>query len=74
MWGELVDDNNIDSRIWPRASAAAERLWSNPRTSADIARGRLFAHKERLVRRGIQPETVYPMWCVQNQGECSTYL
>jgi hexosaminidase len=35
MWAEWVTPETIDSRIWPRTAAIAERLWS-PRNVTDV--------------------------------------
>jgi hexosaminidase len=35
MWTEYASAETVDSRIWPRLAAIAERLWS-PRTAANV--------------------------------------
>jgi hexosaminidase len=35
MWAEYVSPENVDSRIWPRAAAIAERFWS-PQQVKDV--------------------------------------
>ncbi|XP_069046856.1 beta-hexosaminidase subunit alpha [Lepisosteus oculatus] len=65
MWGEYVDATNLSPRLWPRASAVAERLWSNETqtSSARAAYPRLVEFRCRLLRRGVQAEPLYVGYC-----------
>lgn len=43
MFTEFVDDFGLDTKVWPRAAALAERLWANPSTNALAAEYRYTA-------------------------------
>ncbi|CAK9833841.1 Beta-hexosaminidase subunit beta [Anthophora retusa] len=65
MWGEFVDRNNVHSRIWPRASAVAERLWYNGKQDEKNAAQRLEEHACRMNKRGIRAQPPNgPGFCV----------
>jgi hexosaminidase len=54
MWGEVVDDVNILQRIFPRACATAEKLWTVAKSlSIDEAMKRMEEHYCRLRTRNI---------------------
>ncbi|KAK8384211.1 hypothetical protein O3P69_009152 [Scylla paramamosain] len=70
LWTEQADTNTVDAKVWPRAAALAERLWSNPSTSWQEAETRFIHHRQRLVQRGVQAERIQPQWCHQNEELC----
>lgn len=58
MWSEYVNWENIDSRIWPRMSAIAERFWS-PQSTTDVSSMyfRMEAESSRLEWLGLTHRT-----------------
>ncbi|KAG6393468.1 hypothetical protein SASPL_147710 [Salvia splendens] len=55
MWGETADASDVQQTIWPRAAAAAERLWSaqESRSSSTTVLERLEYFRCLLTRRGV---------------------
>jgi hexosaminidase len=65
MWGESVDASNFISRVWPRASAVAERLWTG-----DVSKGasatiddRINNFRCRMVLQGFAAGPTRPGFC-----------
>ncbi|CAL8387666.1 unnamed protein product [Boreogadus saida] len=64
LWGEFVDSTNLTPRLWPRASAVGERLWSaKDVTDVNDAYSRLSKHRCRMVERGIPAEPLFTSFC-----------
>jgi len=60
MWSEYVSPENIDSRIWPRAAAIAERFWSSQNvTDANSTYLRLENVSRRLDWLGLTHNSSY---------------
>jgi len=60
MWAEWVDENNIVPRIFPRATAVSEVLWSPVKyyKLPSLASPRLHSWRCRMNRRGINAESI----------------
>ena len=71
LWSEMVDSANLDSLVWPRASAAGEVLWSGRQDASGQNRSqygaapRLAELRERMVARGVRAMPVQMVWCTQ---------
>nr|XP_043616801.1 beta-hexosaminidase 1 [Erigeron canadensis] len=61
MWSETADPSNVQATIWPRAAAAAERLWTSQEAAPignENALTRLQYFRCLLTRRGVQASPV----------------
>ncbi|UJR26453.1 hypothetical protein I4U23_007783 [Adineta vaga] len=64
LWAEFVDGTNSLSRLWPRASAVGERLWSSIEVNnPEDAQFRLDVHRCRMLRRGIPAAPILNGYC-----------
>ncbi|MDX8338539.1 beta-N-acetylhexosaminidase [Draconibacterium sp. IB214405] len=75
MWSEVVGENNVDSRIWPRTAVIAEKLWSPAELTANthdmfrrlecfssylIKRGNPFFHQQDQILQALIPQEGLP--------------
>ncbi|KAL8138626.1 hypothetical protein V2J09_004627 [Rumex salicifolius] len=77
LWSEQADASVLDGRVWPRAAALAEALWSGNRDESGRKRyaeatDRLSEWRWRMVGRGVAAEPIQPLWCARNPGMCNT--
>ncbi|XP_039447520.1 probable beta-hexosaminidase fdl isoform X3 [Culex pipiens pallens] len=76
LWTEQVDESTLDSRLWPRSAALAERLWTDPVEevySESVPKetfNRMSVFRNHLVELGLRAEPIFPKYCAQNQDEC----
>lgn len=62
LWGEYIDDTNLQVNLYPRLNAVAEKLWSpvEKTSNATASTDRMFIQKCRLVNRGVKSAPVQP--------------
>ncbi|EME42510.1 glycoside hydrolase family 20 protein [Dothistroma septosporum NZE10] len=77
IWSEQTDSVNLDDKVWPRACAAGEVLWSGAKDASGQNRSqveaspRLAEMRERLVARGVEAAPIQMPFCTQNGTQCA---
>ncbi|KAF9193654.1 hypothetical protein BGZ51_002602 [Haplosporangium sp. Z 767] len=78
IWSEQADATVIENKVWPRAAAFAELLWSGNRNKDGWKRttelsARIFDYRERMVARGHNAHPLAPKYCLQHPHYCDLY-
>lgn len=79
LWSEQVDDTVISGKMWPRAAALAELVWSgnkDPKTGekrTTYMTQRILNFREYLVANGVQAAPLVPKYCLQHPHSCDLY-
>ncbi|KAG5913449.1 hypothetical protein E4U61_006897 [Claviceps capensis] len=79
LWSEQVDDTVISGKMWPRAAALAELVWSgnkDPQTGkkrTTYMTQRILNFREYLVVNGVAASPLVPKYCLQHPHHCDFY-
>lgn len=79
LWSEQVDSVVISDRLWPRAAALAELVWSGNRDAQGKKRTteltqRILNFREYLVASGVMAAPLMPKFCLSHPHECDLNL
>jgi hexosaminidase len=79
LFGEQIDDTILSQKMWPRAAALAELVWSGNRDASGKKRTteltqRILNFREYLLASGVQAAPLMPKYCAQHPHECDLYL
>jgi len=79
LWSEQVDDAVVSQKMWPRAAALAELVWSGNRDANGKKRTteltqRILNFREYLVANQVSASPLMPKYCLQHPHECDLYL
>ena len=79
LWSEQVDSVVVSQKIWPRAAALAELVWSGNRDADGNKRTteltqRILNFREYLVAVGVEASPLMPKYCLQHPHACDLYL
>ena len=79
LWSEQVDDVVLSQKLWPRAAALAELVWSGNRNKEGNKRTteltqRILNFREYLVANGVMASPLMPKFCLQHPHECDLNL
>ncbi|XP_075981604.1 putative beta-hexosaminidase fdl [Anticarsia gemmatalis] len=71
VWSSVLTEGGLLPRIWPRAAALAERLWTDRAEGATRpVHARFDVHRSRLIARGFSVPPLWSMWCTHNTFTC----
>lgn len=74
LWSFDTDANGAESKSWPRVSAMAERLWSDPITphnnEEDTSVKRINIQRKRMADLGVRADPIQPQFCMQDESAC----
>lgn len=79
LFSEQVDDVVLSQKLWPRAAALAELVWSGNRNKEGNKRTteltqRILNFREYLVANGVMAAPLMPKFCLQHPHECDLNL